>query len=58
MVDGLAPFGDDRVMAVLLHKVVEDIDFTAERLLDSVIPLRFVDDERIRQIAADSSATL
>lgn len=68
---GLAPFGDELVMAGLLHDIVEDTDWTAEKLLASGIPLRVVEiveavtnqpgmsyEEKIRRITADSSATL
>lgn len=35
---GLAPFGDDLVMAGLLHDVIEDTDWTAEQLREAGIP--------------------
>ncbi|MFJ4700525.1 HD domain-containing protein [Streptomyces sp. NPDC088768] len=68
---GLAPLGDELVMAGLLHDVVEDTDWTAEKLLAAGVPARVVEiveavtnvpgmayEERIRLITADSSATL
>lgn len=68
---GLTPFGDELVMAGLLHDIVEDTGFTAEKLLDSGIPPRVVEivetvtnqpgmtyEEKIKRITADSSATL
>ncbi|MFD7616069.1 HD domain-containing protein [Streptomyces sp. NPDC059802] len=68
---GLAPFGDELVMAGLLHDVVEDTDWTAGKLLASGIPERVVGiveavtnqpdmtyEEKIRRITADRSATL
>ncbi|MEU0354952.1 HD domain-containing protein [Streptomyces cyaneofuscatus] len=39
---GLAPFGDDLVMTGLLHDVIEDTDWTAERLRASGISNRVV----------------
>lgn len=35
---GLAPFGDHLVMAGLLHDVIEDTDWTAERLRAAGVP--------------------
>ncbi|KQX27539.1 phosphohydrolase [Streptomyces sp. Root63] len=35
---GLAPFGDHLVMAGLLHDVIEDTDWTAERLREAGVP--------------------
>ncbi|MYX14406.1 HD domain-containing protein [Streptomyces sp. SID8374] len=35
---GLVPFGDDLVMAGLLHDVIEDTDWTTERLLAAGVP--------------------
>ncbi|WP_411095968.1 HD domain-containing protein [Streptomyces sp. 020-2-3H-GM] len=35
---GLAPFGDDLVMAGLLHDIVEDTDWTVERLRKEGVP--------------------
>jgi (p)ppGpp synthase/HD superfamily hydrolase len=35
---GLVPFGDELVMAGLLHDVIEDTDWTAERLLAAGVP--------------------
>ncbi|MEU0098235.1 HD domain-containing protein [Streptomyces sp. NPDC006267] len=35
---GLAPFGDDLVMAGLLHDVIEDTDWTAEELRGAGVP--------------------
>ncbi|MFJ6752410.1 HD domain-containing protein [Streptomyces sp. NPDC091266] len=68
---GLAPFGDELVMAGLLHDIVEDTDWTAEKLLASGIPARVVEiveavtnqagmayEEKIRRITADPSAVL
>ncbi len=68
---GLAPFGDELVMAGLLHDVVEDTDWTAEKLASAGIPERVVEiveavtnqagmtyAEKIRHITADLSATL
>lgn len=68
---GLAPFGDGLVMAGLLHDLLEDTDWTAERLRKSGVPARVVEiveavtnqagmsyDEKIRRITADPQATL
>lgn len=35
---GLVPFGDELVMAGLLHDIIEDTDWTAERLLEEGVP--------------------
>ncbi|MYU24608.1 HD domain-containing protein [Streptomyces sp. SID8352] len=35
---GLAPFGDELVMAGLLHDVIEDTDWTAEQLRGAGVP--------------------
>ncbi|MEI5032425.1 HD domain-containing protein [Streptomyces sp. S1A(2023)] len=35
---GLAPFGDELVMAGLLHDVIEDTDWTADRLRAAGVP--------------------
>ncbi|WP_432077809.1 HD domain-containing protein [Streptomyces sp. YPW6] len=35
---GLAPFGDDLVMAGLLHDVIEDTDWTADGLREAGVP--------------------
>ncbi|WP_232792167.1 HD domain-containing protein [Actinacidiphila yeochonensis] len=69
--DGLAPFGDDLVMAGLLHDVVEDTAWTAERLLAAGVPGRVVAiveavtnqdgvpyEDKIRRITRDPLATL
>ncbi|WP_432156071.1 HD domain-containing protein [Streptomyces sp. bgisy153] len=68
---GLAPFGDELVMAGLLHDVVEDTEWTAERLLAVGVPERVVAiveavtneegqayEDKIRRIASDPLATL
>jgi (p)ppGpp synthase/HD superfamily hydrolase len=68
---GLAPFGDELVMAGLLHDIIEDTDWTADRLLEEGIPPRVVSaveavtnqrgmpyEEKIRRIVRDSDATL
>lgn len=68
---GLAPFGDELVMAGLLHDVIEDTDWTAEQLRDLGVPDRAVDaveavtnqpgvpyEEKIRRITHSSDATL
>ncbi|NEA52402.1 HD domain-containing protein [Streptomyces sp. SID10815] len=68
---GLAPFGDELVMAGLLHDVIEDTDWTAEQLVSSGVPARVVEivmavtkqpgvvyEEMIRRITADPQATL
>lgn len=68
---GLAPFGDELVMAGLLHDVIEDTDWTAERLRAAGVPPRVVQiveavtneagltyAEKIRRITGDGQATL
>lgn len=68
---GLAPFGDELVMAGLLHDIIEDTDWTADRLREEGIPPRVVSavetvtnqrgvpyEEKIRRIVRDSDATL
>ncbi|MGW3298470.1 HD domain-containing protein [Streptomyces rubiginosohelvolus] len=35
---GLAPFGDDLVMAGLLHDIIEDTEWTAEQLREAGVP--------------------
>lgn len=68
---GLSPFGDELVMAGLLHDLLEDTDWTAERLRETGVPVRVVEivetvtnqagmtyDEKIRRITADPQATL
>ncbi|MCT9094230.1 HD domain-containing protein [Streptomyces sp. ASQP_92] len=68
---GLAPFGDELVMAGLLHDILEDTDWTAERLRETGVPGRVVEiveavtnqpgmpyEEKIRLITADPAATL
>ncbi|MFD7239600.1 HD domain-containing protein [Streptomyces syringium] len=68
---GLAPFGDELVMAGLLHDVIEDTDWTAEQLRAAGIPVRVVEiveavtnqpgtsyTERIQRITGDAQATL
>ncbi|MFF4410528.1 HD domain-containing protein [Streptomyces sp. NPDC001262] len=68
---GLAPFGDELVMAGLLHDVIEDTDWTAERLRAVGVPSRAVQiveavtnetgltyAEKIRRITGDAQATL
>ncbi|MEV4870392.1 HD domain-containing protein [Streptomyces syringium] len=68
---GLAPFGDELVMAGLLHDIIEDTDWTAEQLRAAGIPVRVVEiveavtnqpgtpyTERIQRIAGDAQATL
>lgn len=68
---GLAPFGDDLTMAGLLHDIVEDTDWTAERLREAGIPAHVVDlveavtnvpgmpyEEKIARITANPHATL
>ncbi|AYG78093.1 GTP pyrophosphokinase [Streptomyces hundungensis] len=40
---GLAPFGDELVMAGLLHDILEDTDWTAERLREAGVPARVVE---------------
>ncbi|MFC8065488.1 HD domain-containing protein [Streptomyces sp. NPDC057293] len=68
---GLAPFGDELVMAGLLHDVIEDTDWTAARLREEGIPERVVSaveavtnqpgvpyGEKIQRIIRSSDATL
>ncbi|MEU8579280.1 HD domain-containing protein [Streptomyces abikoensis] len=68
---GLAPFGDDLVKAGLLHDILEDTDWTAERLRETGIPARVVEiveavtnvpgmpyEEKIARITASPQATL
>ncbi|MFF4161533.1 HD domain-containing protein [Streptomyces sp. NPDC001678] len=68
---GLAPFGDELVMAGLLHDILEDTDWTAEQLLETGVPARVVEivqavtnqagmpyEEKVRRITADPQATL
>ncbi|MFI1312874.1 HD domain-containing protein [Streptomyces albidoflavus] len=68
---GLAPLGDELVMAGLLHDVVEDTDWTAAKLLAAGVPTRVVEiveavtnqagmayEEKIQRITADPEATL
>ncbi|WP_394427459.1 HD domain-containing protein [Streptomyces sp. SGAir0957] len=69
--DGLVPFGDELVMAGLLHDVLEDTDVTGDDLLERGVPARVVVivravtnqadvtyDETIRRITGDPQATL
>ena len=68
---GLAPFGDELVMAGLLHDIIEDTDWTTERLREVGIPERVVQavlgvtnhpaysyEEKIRLITTSRDATL
>ncbi|WP_394426114.1 HD domain-containing protein [Streptomyces sp. SGAir0957] len=68
---GLAPFGDELVMAGLLHDVLEDTDWTADELVGAGVPGQVVEivhtvtnqagmgyEEKIRRIAADPRAVL
>lgn len=68
---GLVPFGDELVMAGLLHDVLEDTDVTVDGLLEQGVPARVVEivkavtnqadmtyEEKIRHITADPQATL
>lgn len=68
---GLAPFGDELVMAGLLHDIIEDTDWTAEQLREAGIPERVISaveavtnqkgvpyEEKIRRIMTNSDATL
>ncbi|MCM8552296.1 HD domain-containing protein [Streptomyces sp. STCH 565 A] len=68
---GLAPFGDELVMAGLLHDIIEDTDWTAERLRREGLSDRVISaveavtnqkgvpyEEKIRRIIRSSDATL
>jgi (p)ppGpp synthase/HD superfamily hydrolase len=68
---GLAPFGDELVMAGLLHDIIEDTDWTAEQLRAEGIPDHVVSvveavtnqpgvsyEEKIGRIVGDRHATL
>jgi (p)ppGpp synthase/HD superfamily hydrolase len=68
---GLAPFGDELVMAGLLHDIIEDTDWTAEQLREAGIPRHVVSvveavtnqrgvpyEEKISRIVGDRNATL
>ncbi|MFE4862594.1 HD domain-containing protein [Streptomyces sp. NPDC056670] len=68
---GLAPLGDELVMAGLLHGILEDTDWTAERPREADVPGRVVEivegvtnqpgtpyEEKIRLITAAPAATL
>lgn len=68
---GLVPFGDELVMAGLLHDVIEDTDWTGERLREEGVPERVVSvveavtnqpgvpyEEKIHRIIRSSDATL
>lgn len=68
---GLAPFGDELVMAGLLHDVIEDTDWTAEQLHEAGVPGRVVSvveavtnqkgvpyEMKVRRIALNREATL
>ncbi|MFD8208733.1 HD domain-containing protein [Streptomyces sp. NPDC059695] len=68
---GLEPFGPDLAMAGLLHDVIEDTDWTAERLRAAGIPARVVAlveavtndqdttyEEKLRRITENPGATL
>ncbi|MFI6643988.1 HD domain-containing protein [Streptomyces sp. NPDC050504] len=68
---GLVPFGDELVMAGLLHDVVEDTDWTADELRAHGLPERVVAavedvtnqagvpyEEKIRRITGNRDATL
>ncbi|MCX5394456.1 HD domain-containing protein [Streptomyces sp. NBC_00094] len=68
---GLEPFGEELVMAGLLHDVIEDTDWTAERLRAAGVPDRVVAvveavtnqpgvsyEAKIHRIAEDPDATL
>ncbi|WDN56110.1 HD domain-containing protein [Streptomyces clavuligerus] len=68
---GLSPFGDELVMAGLLHDLLEDTSWTAQRLRETGVPARVVEiveavtnqagmayAEKIRRITAAPQATL
>ncbi|MBB4890964.1 HD domain-containing protein [Streptomyces netropsis] len=68
---GLAPFGDELVMAGLLHDIIEDTGWTAGQLRAAGIPVRVVEiveavthqpgtpyTEMIQRITGDARATL
>ncbi|MBT2467874.1 HD domain-containing protein [Streptomyces sp. ISL-66] len=68
---GLEPFDGELVMAGLLHDIIEDTDWTAERLREEGVPERVVAiveavtnqkgvpyEEKIRRITTNSDATL
>lgn len=68
---GLSPFGDELVMAGLLHDLLEDTDWTAARLREAGVSDRVVEiveavtnragmtyGEKIRRITADPQAAL
>lgn len=68
---GLTPFGDELVMAGLLHDIIEDTDWTAEQLREAGIPDRVVCtveavtnqkgvpyEMKVRRIALNRDATL
>jgi (p)ppGpp synthase/HD superfamily hydrolase len=68
---GLAPFGDELVMAGLLHDIIEDTDWTADRLREAGLSERVIAavaavtnqkgvpyEEKIRRIIHSSDATL
>ncbi|MFJ9041856.1 HD domain-containing protein [Streptomyces sp. NPDC102406] len=68
---GLVPFGDELVMAGLLHDVLEDTEVSADDLLQRGVPARVVEivkavtnqagmayEEKVRRITADPQATL
>src|ERR1043165_560731 len=68
---GLTPFGDELVMAGLLHDIIEDTDWTAERLREEGLSDRVVSaveavtnqkgvpyEEKVSRIIRSSDATL
>ncbi|WP_329390220.1 HD domain-containing protein [Streptomyces sp. NBC_01716] len=68
---GLAPFGDELVMAGLLHDIIEDTGWTAEQLHEAGVSRHVVSiveavtnqrgvpyEEKIRRIVSDRDATL